>query len=191
MNVSPWKITLIPIAMFAFGFALVPLYDVFCEVTGLNGKNYSVQTEAKETPNQTITETMVVDLRLTADAESRDHWQFEPERKVIPIQSGKMIKTHYELTNPTDKPITIRAVPSIAPGHWAKYLVKIECFCFDEQAVPPNGTVELPLQVTLSANTPEEVNQLTLSYRIYLRESETPHTITQQVQLTRQAGGES
>lgn len=191
MKVSPWKITLIPISMFAFGFALVPLYDVFCEVTGLNGKNYSVQSDQPVTSNEEHIETMIVDLRLTSDPESRDHWQFQPEQKVIPIQSGKMIKTHYELTNPTDKEITVRAVPSIAPGHWAKYLVKIECFCFDEQPVPPNGTVELPLQVTLSANTPEEVNQLTLSYRIYLKDSEAPNNKNQQAQLDRQSGGES
>lgn len=191
MNVSPWKITLIPIAMFAFGFALVPLYDVFCEITGLNGKNYSVQAEGEKSVPSNKLDTMIVDLRLTADAESRDHWQFQPERKVIPIQSGKMIKTHYELTNPTNEPITIRAVPSIAPGHWAKYLVKIECFCFDEQPVPPNGTVELPLQVTLSANTPEEVNQLTLSYRIYLRENASTEIENQQVHIARQTGGES
>lgn len=167
MNVAPWKIALIPLLMFGFGFALVPLYDVFCEVTGLNGKNYSVQSaqELEKKTEQAIIKT--VDLRLTADAQSRDEFSFHPERNVIAIQSGKMIKTHYQLTNPTDQPITVRAVPSVAPGHWAKYLVKIECFCFDEQAVPPHGTVELPLQVTLSSGTPEEVNHLTLSYRIY------------------------
>ncbi len=168
MKISPWKITLIPIAMFGFGFALVPLYDVFCEVTGLNGKFYSTAQSESNTTQEILSE-HVVNLRLTAHAESRDDWLFHPERNVIAIQSGKMIKTHYAFTNPTNQDITIRAVPSIAPGHWAKYLVKIECFCFDEQPVPAGGSVELPLQVTLSANTPEEVNHLTLSYRIYLK----------------------
>ena len=191
MNVSPWKITLIPIGMFAFGFALIPLYDVFCEVTGLNGKNYSVSSDEPNSVSQYNEENMVVDLRLTAHAESRDHWEFHPERKLIPIQSGKMIKTHYELTNPTDQPVTIRAVPSISPGYWAKYLVKIECFCFDEQPVPPNGKVELPLQVTLSANTPDEVNHLTLSYRIYLKDSPEQKKPNQQAQLNPLMGGES
>lgn len=187
MNVSPWKITLIPIGMFAFGFALVPLYDVFCEITGVNGKNFSTQVESDPlTQQEAEKQNLIVDLRLTADPDSRDHWKLKPDKNIIAIQAGKMIKTHYQLTNPTDKPITIRAVPSVAPGHWAQYLVKIECFCFDEQHIPANGTVELPLQVTLSASTPGEVNHLTLSYRIYEQDA-----VKQQVQLTRQIGGES
>jgi len=168
MKISPWKVALIPIAMFGFGFALVPLYDVFCEVTGLNGKFYSTVQNESDSAGTLMSE-RVVNLRLTADADSRDQWQFFPERNLIGIQAGKMIKTHYAFTNPTNQDITIRAVPSIAPGHWAKYLVKIECFCFNEQPVPAGGSVELPLQVTLSANTPDEVNHLTLSYRIYLK----------------------
>ena len=169
MKMNPWKLSLIPVGMFAFGFALVPLYDVFCAVTGLNGKFYSVSTEESlmSESGEPIEQSLVVNLRLTTDPESRDYWDFQPERSLIAIQSGRMIKTHYELTNPTAEAITIRAVPSIAPGEWAKYLVKIECFCFNEQAIPPGETVELPLQVTLSANTPDDVNHLTLSYRIY------------------------
>ncbi len=160
---SPWKLALVPMLMFGFGFALVPLYDVFCAVTGLNGKNFQVEKSAVEGETGSV----VVNLQLTADPSSRDDWGFHPFDKSLAIQSGRMIKTHYVLKNPTNEPVVIRAVPSVSPGYWAQYLVKIECFCFNEQAVPANGEVELPLQVTLSADTPEDVNQLTLSYRIY------------------------
>ncbi len=169
-KISPWKITIIPILMFGFGFALVPLYDIFCDVTGINGKNYSVMSvfdaNAVNENSQKI-----VTLQLLADADSRDVWQFTPEKKRIDIQAGKMITTYYEITNKNDFPVTIQAVPSVAPGEWAEYLVKIECFCFNQQTIPPYEKIKLPLQVTLSAKAPEEVNHLSLSYRIYQSES--------------------
>ncbi len=113
----------------------------------------------------------VVTLQLLADADSRDVWHFTPEKKRLEIQAGKMITTYYEITNNHDYPVTIQAVPSVAPGEWAEYLVKIECFCFNQQTIPAHEKVRLPLQVTLSAKAPEEVNHLSLSYRIYQSES--------------------
>lgn len=169
-KLSPWKITLIPVFMFGFGFALVPLYDIFCEVTGLNGKNFQVFTGDKTTlENSAVQKTAV--LQFLADADSRDNWQFQPEKKTMELQAGKLMTTYYEVTNPHDYPVTIQAVPSVAPGEWAEYLVKIECFCFTQQVVPAHSKVKLPLQVTLSAKAPKEVNHLSLSYRLYQSES--------------------
>ncbi len=169
-KLSPWKITLIPVLMFGFGFALVPLYDVFCEVTGLNGKNFQIFTGDKTTlENSGAHQTAV--LQFLADADSRDNWQFKPEKKSMELQAGKLMTTYYEVTNPHDYPVTIQAVPSVAPGEWAEYLVKIECFCFTQQVVPAHSKVKLPLQVTLSAKAPKEVNHLSLSYRLYQSES--------------------
>ncbi|WP_396588405.1 cytochrome c oxidase assembly protein [Bermanella sp. R86510] len=166
-KLSAWKLSLIPVAMFGFGFALVPLYDVFCEVTGLNGKNFQVgQQEEFSTQEQTAK------LQMLADPSSRDFWQFKPEHKVLDITSGKMLTTYYELKNPTDEVVTIQAIPSVAPGEWAQYLVKIECFCFNQQVIKPGETVKLPLQVTLSAKAPKNVNHLSLSYRIYRSSAE-------------------
>ena len=169
-KISPWKITIIPVLMFGFGFALVPLYDVFCDVTGINGKNFSVMS-VTELNDFSASSGKVVSLQMLADADSRDVWNFTPEKKHIDIQAGKMITTYYEITNKNDYPVTIQAVPSIAPGEWAEYLVKIECFCFNQQTIPAHEKVKLPLQVTLSAKAPKEVNHLSLSYRIYQSES--------------------
>ncbi|MFT6153411.1 MAG: cytochrome c oxidase assembly protein subunit 11 [Bermanella sp.] len=172
-KLSPWKLSLIPLAMFGFGFALIPLYDIFCEVTGLNGKNFTVmegglsQEEANADSMQTAT------LSFLADPNSRDVWAFTPEINSLELQAGKMITTYYELTNNQDQAVTIQAVPSVAPGRWAEYLVKIECFCFTSQVIEANSSVRLPLQVTLSAKAPEDVNHLTLSYRIYQTENVT------------------
>ncbi len=168
-KMSPLKLSLVPLLMFGFGFALVPLYDIFCEVTGINGKNYSVSNSS--TVNQEQVTGRTVPLRFLADADSRDVWHFTPEKKLLNIQAGKMITTYYEITNDRDVEVTVHAVPSIAPGEWAEYLVKIECFCFNQQKIPANSTVRLPLQVTLSSKAPEEVNHLSLSYRIYQSES--------------------
>jgi len=169
-KLSPFKLSLIPIAMFGFGFALVPLYDVFCAVTGLNGKNFQV-TSADQILQASQAGERSAKLQFLADADSRDLWQFKPENKTLHLQAGKLITTYYELTNPYDYPVTIQAVPSVAPGEWAEYLVKIECFCFTQQVVPANANLKLPLQVTLSAKAPKEVNHLSLSYRLYQSET--------------------
>ena len=161
-KLSPLKLSLIPVAMFGFGFAMIPLYDIFCEVTGLNGKNYQVlEKDQVDVGFQQAT------LKFLADADSRDKWHFSPEFKSLELEAGKMITTFYEVTNYKDEPVTIQAVPSVAPGEWAEYLVKIECFCFKEQVIQPNSSIKLPLQVTLSAKAPSEVNHLSLSYRLY------------------------
>ena len=169
-KLSPWKISLIPIAMFGFGFALVPLYDVFCDITGLNGKNFQVST-ADQVTQKNNAPLHTAKLQFLADADSRDLWQFKPENKTLQLQAGNLITTYYELTNPYDYPVTIQAVPSVAPGEWAEYLVKIECFCFTQQVVPAKANLKLPLQVTLSAKAPKEVNHLSLSYRLYQSET--------------------
>ena len=169
-KMSPWKLSLIPLFMFGFGFAMVPLYDIFCDVTGLNGKSFQVFSGDK---NSLINDSGVqrAKLPMLADADSRDLWQFQPENKTMELQAGRLITTYYELTNPYDYPVTIQAVPSVAPGEWAEYLVKIECFCFNQQVVPAKSKLKLPLQVTLSAKAPKEVNHLSLSYRLYQSES--------------------
>lgn len=167
-KLSVWKIALIPVVMFGFGFALVPLYDIFCEVTGLNGKNFTVSSlMAESVSSDSAFSGEGAMLKFLADADSRDTWGLKPEKKSLNIQAGKMITTYYEITNFSDKKITVQAVPSVAPGEWAQHLVKIECFCFTNQVIEANATVKLPLQVTLSAKAPEEVNHLSLSYRIY------------------------
>lgn len=167
-KMSPWKLAIIPILMFGFGFALVPLYDVFCDITGLNGKNFQVGLTADENG---LVQGQVVTLQLLADAESRDVWDFKPEKNKLEIQAGKFITTYYEIHNSQDHAVTIQAVPSVAPGKWSQYLVKIECFCFTQQVIEPHSSVKLPLQVTLSAKAPADVNHLSLSYRIYQSET--------------------
>jgi len=162
-KISPWKIAIIPVAMFGFGFAMVPLYDVFCDITGLNGKNFQIglseSTGAVSAQRAT--------LKFLSDPQSKDTWEFRPERTSLELKAGEMITTYYEISNFRDHPVVIQAVPSVAPGQWAQYLVKIECFCFNEQVIQPHSTLRMPLQVTLSAKAPEEVNHLSLSYRIY------------------------
>lgn len=172
-KLSPWKLSLIPLVMFGFGFALIPLYDIFCEVTGLNGKNYTVMQSGLTEDEASVGQLQTATLSFLADANSRDAWSFAPEMKTLKLETGKMVTTYYELTNNQNQAVTIQAVPSVAPGSWAEYLVKIECFCFTNQVIEANSSVRLPLQVTLSAKAPKEVNHLSLSYRIYQIENVT------------------
>ncbi len=170
-KLSPWKLSLIPIGMFGFGFALIPLYDIFCDVTGLNGKNFTVFESGVGFDESEYSELKTAKLQFLSDPESRDKWQFTPEFKSLNLESGKMVTTYYEITNTQNQAVSIQAVPSVAPGAWAEYLVKIECFCFTNQLIEANSSIRLPLQVTLSAKAPSDVNHLSLSYRIYEIES--------------------
>jgi cytochrome c oxidase assembly protein subunit 11 len=172
-KLSPWKLSLIPLAMFGFGFALVPLSDIFCAWTGLNGKDFTVMEGGLRQEELSTASVQKATLAFLADPSSRDVWEFLPEMNSLELEAGKMVTTYYELTNNQDHAVTIQAVPSVAPGKWAEYLVKIECFCFTQQVIAANSSVRLPLQVTLSAKAPEEVNHLSLSYRIYQTENVT------------------
>jgi cytochrome c oxidase assembly protein subunit 11 len=153
--------------MFGFGFLMIPLYDVFCEVTGLNGKFdleaasiISPQTEAIAISSRQVT------LQFTAAADDKD-WQFKPAESELVINTGQQYQTHFSLHNPTNKRVEFSAVPSISPGLAAEYLIKTECFCFQKQSLQPGESVEMPLIFQLRKDIPMDYKKLTLAYRIY------------------------
>lgn len=161
---KPWKLSLIPIAMFGFGFALVPLYDVFCDITGLNGKlDLSVRHfDTNEISNR------VVKFQFIADATARDTYNFHPEKSSLRVNLGQSYKTHFSVNNPSNKTLVVQAVPSVSPGASAQYLAKMECFCFNRQSILPGETVNMPLVFQVSQNLPTDINQMTLAYTLYV-----------------------
>jgi len=159
------KLLAITLAMFLFGFALVPLYDVFCDITGLNGKT-SNQAAAK--PLSTITdEQRQVRVQLLPLGELASQWRFRADTASVTLHPGAVMNTHFTVTNPTDKPVVVQAVPSVTPGQFAQYLHKIECFCFNQQPLGPNETKQMPLQFYLDSALPADVATLTLAYTLF------------------------
>ena len=163
------RLTLMPLAMFGFGFALIPLYDVFCDITGLNGKpdlniskneqsQYSETSPALHPPHPLI-------IQFTA---SSDHqWQFAPEETSLSIITGSRYRTEFSLSNPTNQTMSFTAIPSVSPGLAAEYLIKTECFCFQKQILAPGQTVNMPVAFTVRNDIPEDFPKMTLAYRLY------------------------
>jgi len=155
------------LGMFFFGFALVPLYDVFCDVTGLNGKDYSradATTVVQADKSRTVTVEFVTYLNKKLP------WQFKPEVKRIQVHPGERKEIRFIATNNSNKNTIGRAVPSITPGIGAQYLVKTECFCFLEQPLSAKQQVFMPLTFYIDPNIPDDITTLTLAYTLFNNE---------------------
>ena len=152
--------------MFAFGFALIPLYDVFCEVTGLGGRTAS--TAQQVTENVDLSRTVRVEFigALAADAP----WQFRPTVGHMQVHPGKVYQTEYFAKNLTGQEITGQATPSVAPGTAAKHFRKVHCFCFTQQDFAPHEGREMPVLFMVDPDLPAHIDTLTLGYTFFTLE---------------------
>ena len=158
------KLLLIVFGMFGFGFALVPLYDVFCDITGLNGKtNTAAVVYAADGVDTSRTVTVQF---ITRNAKGVP-WQFEPTINEIEVHPGEVKFVNFYAKNESTHDIVGQAVPSVSPGIAAGYFQKIECFCFTQQPLKANEDVEMGLQFYVDLELPPEITTLTLSYTLY------------------------
>ena len=157
------KLLLIVVGMFGFGFALVPLYDVFCDITGLNGKTNSTAAYATDTIDTSRTITVQF---ITRTAKGMP-WQFEPVVNEVKVHPGEVKFIKFYAKNESDDDIVGQAVPSVSPGLAANYFQKIECFCFTQQPLKANEEIEMGLQFYVDVELPQEITTLTLSYTLY------------------------
>lgn len=165
------KLVVICLVMFAFGFALVPLYDVFCDITGMNGKT-------ENTPAATSTrvdEKREIRVEFLANRDPAMPWEFAPEINHIQLHPGQVKVVNFFAENSTDKAMIGRAVPSVSPGEAARYFKKIECFCFTEQPLNAHERKAMPVQFYIDPELPSHFTTITLSYRLY---ESTPQTVS-------------
>jgi cytochrome c oxidase assembly protein subunit 11 len=151
--------------MFGFGFLLVPLYDVFCEVTGLNGKTAAVAADTaglQEDPARLVT----VELLAYAPGAVAD-WGFGPAVTRMRVHPGRAYVTHYVARNPGAVERVVRAVPSVSPGQAAAHFAKTECFCFTRQAFAPGEEREMPLRFVIDPSLPERFGTVSLAYTLF------------------------
>jgi len=158
------KLLLIVFGMFGFGFALVPLYDVFCDITGLNGKTNG--TAVSYTADGVDTSRTVTVQFITRMAKGIP-WQFEPVVNEVDVHPGEVKFVNFYAKNESMRDIVGQAVPSVSPGMAASYFQKIECFCFTQQPLKANEDVEMGLQFYVDVDLPLEITTLTLSYTLY------------------------
>lgn len=159
-----WKVAGLGLAMFAFGFALVPLYDVICAVTGFGGKTASAAAAVvAEQPDPSRT----VRVELLASVPRGVPFTLEPEVSHLDVHPGQIYETHFRARNLTGSPLTAQAVPSVAPGAAARYFKKFECFCFTSQQFAANEELTLKLSFMVAAELPAAVDTLSLSYTYF------------------------
>lgn len=149
--------------MFAFGFALVPLYDAFCALTGFGGKTANTAEQVVEQPDPSRT----VRVEFLASVARGAPWEFHADVSHMDVHPGQLYETHYRATNLTGTSLVAQAVPSVAPGSAAKYFRKAECFCFTTQAFAPREARELKLVFMVAPELPAYVDTLSLGYTYF------------------------
>lgn len=157
------RLLLVAIGMFGFGFALWPLYDVFCQVTGLGGR----AIEIAENNDQAVASDRVVSIRFDATTNSSLPWDFKAKDKVSDYKLGVPSQAFYVASNPHQEAITGQATYNVAPAEASLYFVKTECFCFTEQTLQPNESRDMPVYFYIKPDLPEHIKDITLSYTFY------------------------
>ncbi len=155
------KLAVIAVAMFGFGFLLVPFYEKICEVTGLRN---IAQADAPANTQVDATRT----LRVELDANTRNlPWTFRPAEPVVSVHPGAVTQVIYEVVNNTDHPVTGQAIPSYGPQYAAQYFRKLECFCFAQQTLAPGERREMPVVFVVDPAAPRDLNTIALSYTFF------------------------
>lgn len=149
---------------FAFSFALVPLYNTFCNITGLNGK---IDLNDKAQALEQIDHSRIINVEFTVNDNPKAPFIFKTEQQTIRLKPGQVNTISYYIENLTDRAIVAQAIPSITPGIAASHLKKIECFCFEQQHLEPKQAKRMNLEFYLSKKLPEPVKRLTLSYTVF------------------------
>jgi len=159
----PLKLAGIGVAMFAFGFALIPLYDVFCAVTGFGGKTANAAQAIVAAPDLNRT----VRVEFVGSVARGSPWQFEPDVSHMEVHPGQLYEAQFRARNLRDTELVGQAVPSIAPGTAAKFFNKTECFCFTSQLFRPLEERELKVAFMIAPQLPDDVDTLSLSYTYF------------------------
>ncbi len=156
-----FKLTVVAIGMFGFGFALVPFYDKICEVSGINNL---LRADA-------VTNTQVDLARsVTIEFDANTHampWRFHPLESSVAVHPGQLTTVTYEVTNTLDRPVSGQAIPSYGPRNAAQYFRKLECFCFSKQTLAAGERRRMPVTFVVDPALPPDVGTITLSYTFF------------------------
>jgi cytochrome c oxidase assembly protein subunit 11 len=159
-----WKLLAIALGAFGFGFALVPLYNVLCSVTGYGDQTKLLQrVKAIEHPDASRT----VTIEFLADVASSGGWDFRPVVRTIEVHPGQLYSAQFIAHNLTGHASVAQAVPNIAPSMVAAYFHKTECFCFSPQHFNLNEERTMPVRFIVDPALPKHVDRITLAYTFY------------------------
>jgi len=159
------KLCVVAVAAFGFGFALVPLYDMMCRITGYGSSAALSQSSAA--PSGEVDESRVVTVEFLAELPTVGAWEFRPVVGSIEVQPGRLYSTEFIAKNLTGRATTGQAVPNVAPSKASAFLHKTECFCFTPQSFAADEEKRMPVRFFVDPALPKYVDRITLSYTFY------------------------
>lgn len=162
---SMWRLVVVAGAMFGFGFVMIPLYDVFCEVTGINVLTKKDDSAARFARNTQVDAARSIIIEF--DTNDRGALRFRPVRRSMQVHPGELTTIEYELINTRAEKTAGQAIPSYAPQVSGRYFRKIECFCFEQQTMAPGEVRRFPVVFVVDPALPKDVGTITLSYTFF------------------------
>ncbi len=169
------KLGVITLGMFAFGYALVPIYRAICEMTGINilalGEQRNNLAVGKVENTQVDTSRTIT---VEFDVNVRGPWHFKPEKRSVQVHPGQLTTVLYEFQNIQNRTMAAQAIPSYAPRQATAHFNKLECFCFNQYTLAPGEKKEWPVAFVIDPKLPKDVTTITLSYTFFEVGSGTP-----------------
>jgi cytochrome c oxidase assembly protein subunit 11 len=176
------KLVVVAAGMFAFGYALVPIYRHVCEALGINilaiGER-QVPGASRVTPNTQVDRSRIITVEF--DANVRGPWEFKPAQRSLQVHPGELATVMYEFQNVQDRRMAAQAIPSYAPRNSAAHFNKLECFCFNQYTLEPGEKKAWPVAFVIDPKLPKDVTTITLSYTFFEVGARTPPAPTAQV----------
>jgi cytochrome c oxidase assembly protein subunit 11 len=163
------KLVVVTSLMFAFGYALVPLYKAICEMTGLNVLALNEQVVAGVKPVAPVNSQVDTSRTITVefDANARGPWEFKPATRSLQVHPGELTTVVYEFQNVQNRRMSAQAIPSYAPQQAAAHFNKVECFCFTQYTLEPGEKKSWPVAFVIDPKLSKDVKTITLSYTFF------------------------
>lgn len=159
------RLTLIAVGMFVFAVGVLPpMYDVICDITGLNGKTAN---EADSADSAVVQDDRIITVQFLADADAAMPWDFNPVERSIKVHPGEIRKVDFRVRNRESQWIVGQAIPSVTPSQATPYFKKTECFCFAQQELQGGDSKDMPLIFYIDPDLPKNVTTITLSYKLF------------------------
>ncbi len=169
------KLAVVALAMFGFGYALVPMYRAICEYTGINILALAEQAipGARAVPTNTQIDTSRT-ITVEFDANARGPWEFRPDQRSVQVHPGEVITVMYEFQNTQNRRMSAQAIPSYAPQQAAAHFNKLECFCFQQYTLDAGEKKSWPVVFVVDPKLSTDVKTITLSYTFFEVGGKTP-----------------
>jgi cytochrome c oxidase assembly protein subunit 11 len=164
------KLAVVAAGMFAFGYALIPIYRTICEVTGINILSRAeLEVPGNSAPVGAVNTQVDASRTITVefDANARGPWEFQPQVRSLQVHPGELATVMYEFTNVQKRRVVAQAIPSYAPGQAGPHFHKIQCFCFEQQTLEPGETRRWPVAFVIDPRLSKDVKTITLSYTFF------------------------